>query len=171
VIKLLALDIDGVLTDGSIGFTSGGDEVKTFNAKDGLGLRLVQRAGIAVALITGRVSAIHQRRADELGITYLYQDIARKLPVLEQLCADLGIGLDAVAYMGDDLPDLPVLEALNAAGGLSACPSDAVYPVRQACRFISTAPGGRGAVRDLCDWLVANQPATASKTGTNLISG
>ena len=174
MIQLLALDIDGVLTDGSITFTSSGDEIKTFNAKDGLGLRRLQRAGVELAFITGRQSPILERRAEELGITHLYQDIAKKLPVLETLCAELNIPMSSVAYMGDDLPDIPILEALRKTNGLAVCPSDAVPEVLQVCNFVSTKPGGHGAVRELCDWIFQSLPTSlesAQKAAASVVSG
>jgi len=153
-IKLLAMDVDGVLTTGEIVYaTRGGDaveEIKVFNAKDGLGLSQVIHAGIETAIITGRQSAINVHRVQELGIHHLFQGVKQKLPVLEALLAERGWTLAQGAYIGDDLPDLPVLEAV----GLPCCPADAVAEVQAVCTLVTQQPGGRGAVRELTDLLL-----------------
>lgn len=150
-IKLLATDIDGVLTHGEIIYTAGGDELKIFNAKDGLGLWLARQQGILTAMITGRTSSINERRAEELGVHYLFQGIKDKLPVLQQILEENQWTLEQVAYMGDDLPDLPVLQAV----GLAACPADAISPVLAASHLVSQHEGGHGAMRELTDLLLA----------------
>lgn len=151
-IRLFAMDVDGVLTNGDIIYPLHGEEIKVFNVKDGHGLALLSHKGLNLAFITGRNSPITQRRADELGVQHVFQGVKTKLPVLQGLVADLGIGLDQVAYMGDDTPDLSILEAV----GLSTCPSDAVDAVRDVCHWVSDYPGGRGAVRELADLLMAH---------------
>jgi len=149
-LRLLALDVDGVLTDGRLYYGNDGEELKAFNIKDGLGLKLLQRAGVAVALITGRRSQIVERRAKELGIAHLVQGREDKRAALEELCAHLDLELAQCAYMGDDLPDLGALRA--AAIGLA--PADAVDAVAEAADWQSRYPGGGGCVREACEQLL-----------------
>lgn len=148
-IELLALDVDGVLTDGSITYTSAGEELKTFNIKDGYGIKKVAQVGIQTAIITARNSPMVERRAQELGIHHLIQGCSNKWEALEALLKELNIAPEKVAYMGDDVIDLQVLQHI----GLPACPADAVDEVQSACVFKSRLPGGKGAVRELCDYL------------------
>jgi len=146
-LRLLALDVDGVLTDGRITYGSGGEELKAFNIKDGLGIKLLQRAGIEVAIITGRRSTIVERRAAELGIDSVIQGREDKRIALEELCAGRGLALGACAYMGDDLPDLGAIEA----AGIGLSVADAAPRVRKAADWCSERRGGDGAVREACD--------------------
>ena len=146
-VKLLALDVDGVLTDGSISYTNAGQEIKTFNAKDGQGIVMLTKLDIKVAIITSRTSSIVQRRATDLGIQYVFQGAKDKLEKLEYLKSTLGLSYDEIAYMGDDIPDIPALNLV----GIKACPNDAVEEVKRICNFKSTKNGGRGAVRELAD--------------------
>ena len=146
-IKLLGLDVDGVLTDGSISYTDAGQEIKTFNCKDGQGIAMLTKLGINVVIITARTSTIVQRRANDLGIQYVYQGVKNKLEKLDELRTMLGINYDEIAYMGDDLPDIPILQQV----GIKACPNDAVDEVKKVCNFKSKYNGGRGAVRELAD--------------------
>ena len=146
-VRLLALDVDGVLTDGSISYTDDGKEIKTFNAKDGQGIAMLTKLGIKVAIITARTSPIVQKRANDLGIQYVFQGVTNKLEKLEYLKTMLGITNEEIAYMGDDLPDIPILNIV----GVKACPNDAVDEVKQICNFKSAKNGGRGAVRELTD--------------------
>jgi 3-deoxy-D-manno-octulosonate 8-phosphate phosphatase (KDO 8-P phosphatase) len=149
-LRLLALDVDGVLTDGRLYYGSDGEELKAFNIKDGLGLKLLQRAGVAVAIITGRRSPSVERRAAELGIEHVVQGREDKRVALEELCTALGLSLAQCAYMGDDLPDLGALRA--AAIGLA--PADAVEAVAAAADWQSRYPGGGGCVREACEQLL-----------------
>jgi len=149
-IRLLALDVDGVLTDGRIIYGNGGEELKAFNIKDGLGIKALQRSGVRVVLITGRSSAIVERRADELGIDPVLQGREDKLDALRELCASLGVDLNECAYMGDDLPDLAAIEA----AGLGLTVADGCRAVRRAADWSSSLPGGAGAVREACDALL-----------------
>jgi 3-deoxy-D-manno-octulosonate 8-phosphate phosphatase (KDO 8-P phosphatase) len=149
-IRLLALDVDGVLSDGRVIYASDGSELKAFNIKDGLGIKLLQRAGITVAIITGRRSAVVGRRATELGITELIEGREDKLAALRELCERLGLTLAECAYMGDDLPDLGAIRA----AGLGLTVADAVAEVRTAANWCSAASGGAGAVREACEWLL-----------------
>lgn len=146
-VKLLVLDVDGVLTDGSISYTDDGKEIKTFNAKDGQGIAMLTKLGIKVAIITARTSSIVQKRANDLGIQYVFQGAKNKLEKLEYLKTTLNLTNDEIAYMGDDLPDIPVLNVV----GIKACPNDAVDEVKRICNFKATKNGGRGAVRELTD--------------------
>lgn len=149
-IRLLALDVDGVLSDGRVIYASDGSELKAFNIKDGLGVKLLQRAGITVAIITGRRSEVVGRRAAELGITHLLEGRDDKLTALRELCQRLGISLEECAYMGDDLPDLSAIRA----AGLGLTVADAVAEVRAVADWCSAATGGAGAVREACEWLL-----------------
>lgn len=146
-IKVLALDVDGVLTDGSLTFSQNGEELKTFNAKDGQGIVCLNKAGFITVIITARKNGTVEHRAKNLGIKELHQGVKFKLPVLEQILEKYRLTFDNVAYMGDDLPDVCILEKV----GLSCCPNDAVQEVQKVCKFKSKYNGGRGAVREVCD--------------------
>ena len=146
-IKLLVFDIDGVMTDGSITYDENGVEYKTFNAKDGHGLAKMIKNGLMTAVITGRRNGTVDRRAVDLRFTEVYQGVKNKLPILEAIMQKYELDFSQVSYMGDDEPDIPILEKV----GISACPSDAVKKVRDICDFISEKGGGKGAVRELCD--------------------
>ncbi len=146
-IKLFAMDVDGVLTNGQIIYSEKAGETKVFNAKDGHGIAMLVKTGFPVAWITARTSSITERRANELGVPYLFQGAKTKLPVLESLLKQHGLSLSETAYMGDDLPDLPVLKAV----GLAICPSDAVKAVQSVCHYVTSHPGGSGAVREWID--------------------
>ncbi len=158
-IKLLALDVDGVLTRGDVIYTSSGEEIKIFNVKDGHGLSMLRASGFYIALITGRNSEITQRRADELGIQYVFQNIKRKLPIIQTLAEELSLTLSEILYMGDDTPDIPVLEVV----GLSVCPKDAVEEVKRVCHYTTQSAGGSGAVREMTDLLMSVQLSAAKQ--------
>lgn len=146
-IKLLVFDIDGVMTDGSITYDENGIEYKTFNAKDGHGIAKIVRSGLLTAIITGRKNGTVERRAMDLKFSEVYQGVKNKLPILEALLQKYELDFSQVSYMGDDEPDIPILQKV----GIAACPSDAVDKVRKVCNFISSKSGGHGAVRELCD--------------------
>jgi 3-deoxy-D-manno-octulosonate 8-phosphate phosphatase (KDO 8-P phosphatase) len=149
-LQLLALDVDGVLSDGRLYYTDQGEEFKSFNIRDGLGIKLLQRAGITVAIITGRTSAMVAKRAAELGIAHVIQGREDKLEALQVLCRNLQIDLSNVAYMGDDLPDRKAIMAV----GLGATVADAASDVAAIADWQSKLPGGQGAVRELAEtWL------------------
>ncbi|AEB09923.1 KdsC family phosphatase [Desulfobacca acetoxidans] len=150
LIKLLALDVDGVLTDGSIIYTDAGEEIKCFHVRDGHGIRLVQQAGIEVALITGRTSAAVAHRARNLHIAQVYQGIRDKVGVLTSLQATLGITPEETAVVGDDLVDL----ALMRQAGLAVAVADAANEVKERAHWVTSLPGGRGAVREVCETLL-----------------
>ena len=149
-VKLLLLDVDGVLTDGSIIYTPEGREIKAFSTRDGLGLRLAQKAGIQVGLITARSSEVVQRRAENLGISLVYQGAGRKLEIYQRILAEQGLRTEQTAYVGDDWLDLPIL--LRA--GLAVAVADGAPEVLEAAHYVTDHPGGRGAVREVCDLLV-----------------
>lgn len=160
-LKLLALDVDGVLTDGRIYYDSAGRELKAFNIRDGLGIKLLQRDGIDVAIITGRQSPMVTRRATELGISQVIQGREDKLSALESLCADNKVTLTECAYMGDDLPDLAAIRA----AGLGLTVSDAAQSVRDAADWVASLPGGAGAVREACEMILALRDSLQAITG------
>lgn len=152
-IKLVAFDVDGIMTDGRLYFTSLGDEIKAFNVKDGLGLNLLRKTGVEVAIITGRTSELVNRRARDLKIDKLIQGREDKKIALQELIQQEGLTLDQVAYMGDDLPDLGAIRL----AGLGVTVADALPIVRQHADFITSSNGGDGAVREFCDWLMQAQ--------------
>ena len=146
-VKLLILDVDGVLTDGSIAYTDEGMEIKSFNVKDGHGIKLLMRSGVRVALVTARESDAVAARAKDLGIEDLYQGEKEKLSAFERILIKRGISAQETAYVGDDLIDLPVLRR----AGFSVAVSDAVKEVREGVDYVTGLPGGRGAVREITD--------------------
>lgn len=149
-IKLLVMDVDGVMTDGKVTYSSDGNELKSFNIKDGVGIKRVQQAGIQTAIITGRVSPMVERRATELGINHLVQGREDKLTALRELLGTLQIELKNVAYMGDDLPDVDAIVSC----GLGACPANAARDVLSKADWIASRNGGEGCVRELCDHIL-----------------
>ena len=149
-ITLLVLDVDGVMSDGKVTYTSDGAELKSFNIKDGVGIKRIQKAGIQTAIITGRVSPMVERRATELGIHHLIQGREDKLKALTELLISLSIELKDVAYMGDDLPDIEAI----ANAGIGACPADAAAAVLKQADWISSLKGGEGCVREFCDHIL-----------------
>lgn len=152
-IRLLLLDVDGVMTDGGVYFSESGDEFKKFNIRDGYGIVKLQRAGIRVGIITGRVSQIVSRRAQELGISDVLQNLDDKGEAYEQLKARYALDDASIAYMGDDEFDLPVLEQV----GFSAVPADAVDLVRTRVDYVCRHRGGEGAVREVIDLLLRSR--------------
>lgn len=150
MIKLAAFDVDGVLTDGSITYDDNGIEYKTFNAKDGHGIVMLNKAGIITAIITARNSGTVERRAQDLKITELHQGVKNKIEKLEELLAKYNLSYDEVAYIGDDIPDICILDKVK----FSACPADAVDEVKKTVSWISSKNGGRGAVREFCDYIL-----------------
>ena len=149
-IRLLLLDVDGVLTDGSIIYNDDGSETKIFNAKDGLGLRLAMSAGIEVAIVTGRRSKALRHRCDNLGIRYLFDGVGDKAQMLAEIVAQTGIGPEQAAFVGDDLPDLPLMRRV----GLAIAVADAHDIIRDHAHWTTRTPGGRGAVREICEALL-----------------
>jgi len=152
-VRLMAFDVDGVLTDGRLWYAQDGEVCKSFHALDGHGLRLLREGGITVALVTGRESAIVSRRAGELGIGLVRQNARDKLRVLSDLADACGVELEQTGFMGDDLIDLPALQRV----GFAATVPDAPAYVAQAAHWTSTRAGGTGAARECCDLLLAAQ--------------
>ncbi|HJV36782.1 HAD-IIIA family hydrolase [Geomonas sp.] len=159
-IKLLILDVDGVLTDGRIIFDSNGVESKFFNVKDGHGIKMLQRSGIEVAIISGRESMVVTNRAMELGIHHVYQKSLDKLGPFRKVLDATGLHEDEVAYMGDDVIDIPVMRRV----GFAAAPADAIAEVLPFAHFVAKNNGGWGAVREVCDLLLKAQGSWDSAT-------
>ena len=152
-IRVLLLDIDGVMTDGKLYFSAQGDTLKTFNTQDGLGLKMLMASGIKVGIISGRTSDIVVRRAEDLGISLLYQGQIKKLTAFEDCQKQLNIPATQIAYMGDDINDLPVLNRV----GLRVAPSNARPEVKKIVHYVTKQSGGDGAVRELCELLLRSQ--------------
>ena len=150
-IRLLVLDVDGVLTDGRLHISATGEEVKIFHVRDGSGLVALQRAGVAVAIISGRASAAVTRRATELGIGHVRQGIGDKGAVLDALCLELGMAKHELACVGDDTPDIPMFDR----AGISVAVADAHPAALARADWVTQSRGGRGAVREICDLLLA----------------
>lgn len=152
-IKMLVLDIDGVLTDGRVVLGPDGTEYKNFYVRDGLGIKLMGRMGIATAWISGRTSEVNRIRAKELDIKDVYEGIFHKGPALEKVLQDNGLKPEEAAFMGDDLIDLPAMRM----AGLAFAPADAELAAKEAAHWVCQAKGGRGAVREACDLLLKSQ--------------
>jgi 3-deoxy-D-manno-octulosonate 8-phosphate phosphatase (KDO 8-P phosphatase) len=150
-IRLLVLDVDGVLTDGRLYFGPRGEALKAFHVRDGVGLRQLQRAGLQVAVISGRRSRMVAARCRELGVRHVLQGVGDKLAALKRLCARLKLTTEACACVGDDLPDVPLMRA----AALSFAVADAHHSARRAADVVTRLPGGSGAVREVCDHLLA----------------
>lgn len=155
-VRMVVSDVDGVLTDAGVYYTADGEALKRFSMRDGLGVELLRDAGIKTALLTREDSPIVAARARKLGIDLLWSGQRDKRQALPRLLQQLGIPLEAVAYIGDDVNDLQALTWLGEAG-LTACPADAVPQVAAAVHFVSRARGGHGAFRELCDLILDNQ--------------
>ena len=152
-IKLLFLDVDGVMTDGAITMNAKGEEIKTFDVKDGQGLKLLLWSGVEVVIISGRQSSALEHRAKSLGIQNLNQGVEDKRALCKQLIMEKGLRKEEVGSMGDDLPDLAMFEE----SGLCIAVADAVQEVRAAADLITRCKGGRGAVREVCEWILKCQ--------------
>ena len=149
-IKLVIFDVDGVLTDGSLFIGDDGQEYKAFHSKDGHGMRMLQDSGVDIAIITGRVSKVVEHRAKDLGIRHVYQGKRDKLPAYKELMQHVGLQDEEVAYVGDDVVDLPVMCRV----GLAICVQDAHPFVKQHAHWITEHNGGRGAGRDVCEMIM-----------------
>jgi YrbI family 3-deoxy-D-manno-octulosonate 8-phosphate phosphatase len=150
-LRLLAMDVDGVLTDGGIWYTERGDELKRFDVRDGQGLVLLREAGVVTALVTRRHSEIVERRARELGIVEVHQEATDKGAVVRGILARHGVPAAAACYVGDDVGDLPAMTLV----GVPVAPADAVVAVRRAAAYVTRARAGFGAIRELCDLILA----------------
>jgi 3-deoxy-D-manno-octulosonate 8-phosphate phosphatase (KDO 8-P phosphatase) len=152
-VRLLVLDVDGVLTDGSLWFGADGEVMKPFHVRDGLGIKQLLAAGIEVAIISGRRHAAVDARMRDLGVKRVMQGVEDKRAALTSLLADTGIAAAEAACLVDDVPDLPLLQGV----GLPAAVADAHPAALAAARHVTQRPGGRGAVREFCDWLLASR--------------
>jgi 3-deoxy-D-manno-octulosonate 8-phosphate phosphatase (KDO 8-P phosphatase) len=152
-VRLMAFDVDGVLTDGTLFVAAGGEEFKAFNILDGHGLRMLRDNGVQLAILSGRESQAVTRRAQELGIEQVVQGLAQKLPAFEALCARSGIKADECGFVGDDYPDLPVLLRCGFAATVPGAPE----AVRSRVHYVTRAAGGRGAVREICEFVLEAQ--------------
>lgn len=155
-IKLVAFDVDGVMTDGSLTYLPDGEQIKTFNAKDGQGIVMLNKAGFITAIITAKDSGAVRERAKTLGITRLFCGQKNKIKALNSLLEEFNLNPSQAAYMGDDYPDLCVIKE----AGLSSCPKDAIDEVKKAVTFVSSYDGGRGAVREFCDFILYSNGIT-----------
>ena len=149
-IQIVVFDVDGVMTDGRVTYTSDGQELKSFCIKDGVGIKRLHDSGVRTAIITGRISPMVERRAQELGISHVIQGREDKLSALNELLEAVDVSVDCVAYMGDDLPDLTAIKAAK----IGACPSDASSAVMDQADWIASVAGGQGCVREFCDFLL-----------------
>lgn len=149
-IQIILFDVDGIMTDGSLYFCENGSEIKTFNILDGQGIKLLQKAGLKTGIITGRKSTMVEKRASDLGIDYLFQGREDKIDVLDKLLGELELTYEQVAYMGDDLPDLPIIRRV----GLGITVANGHPIVAEHAYWQTEKSGGQGAVRELCDKLL-----------------
>jgi 3-deoxy-D-manno-octulosonate 8-phosphate phosphatase (KDO 8-P phosphatase) len=152
-VRLIAFDVDGVFTDGRFYLSDDGVESKAFHTQDGFGIRQLINAGISVAVISGRRSGAVEHRMRELGVPYIVQGCKDKVAALDKILAELGITPDECAYVGDDVPDLPLLRH----AGVSIAVANAVATVRMQCDYLTTASGGAGAVREACELLLSTK--------------
>ena len=152
-IKLLLLDVDGVLTDGRLYFSNQGDEFKTFSTLDGHGIKMLQKSGVKVGIITGRTSNLVAKRANDLGIKILVQGREDKWDALQEILVEHPLALEEIAFMGDDWPDLTVMSRV----GLALTPANSHFSVTERSHWQSQARGGEGAVREACDLLMKAQ--------------
>ncbi len=152
-VRLMIFDVDGILTDGSLHFGAEGEVIKTFNVLDGHGIKLLQQSGVATAIISARQSPIVLRRATDLGIQHVFQGIHDKRSAFQQLLAQTNIAADACGFIGDDVIDLPILSRV----GFAASVPNAHPEVRSRVHYVTQAGGGRGAARELCDFILRAQ--------------
>jgi len=150
-LRLVAFDVDGVFTDGRFYLSDDGSETKAFHTQDGYGVRQLLRIGVVVAIISGRHSPAVEKRMAELGVRHVVLGCKDKVAALRELALSLDIDLAACAYVGDDFPDLPLLETV----GLSIAVPNAIPAVQERCDYVTRKPGGFGAVREVCDLVVA----------------
>jgi 3-deoxy-D-manno-octulosonate 8-phosphate phosphatase (KDO 8-P phosphatase) len=163
-IKLLLMDCDGVLTDGRLWLTADGDEQKTFNTHDGLGLSLLHRAGLKSGIISGRNSKAVARRAGELGVEFVRQGDPDKIAAFEEVMKLAGVTEAEVAYVGDDLPDIPLMQRSE----LAVAVADAVAETRSVAHYVTRAKGGRGAVREVIEMILKSQGRWQELVGSYL---
>jgi len=149
-IKLLAMDVDGTLTDGKIYISGSGELFKAFNVKDGYAINMLKEKGVKTAIVTARNSNITYNRALELGIDYVRQNVKLKLQCISDLASELNIGLKAVAFIGDDVPDLECIKSC----GCSGCPADAADIIKENAKYVCKLNGGCGAVREFVEYVL-----------------
>ncbi len=152
-VRLVVFDVDGTLTDGGMYYGSDGELMKRFSVKDGMGITLLRQAGIQTAFVTAESSSIALRRAEKLQVDYVVLSVHDKLQEVRRIAQKAGVTLDAVAYMGDDVNDIPAIEAV----GVSACPADAVTAVKERVDYVTEAAAGYGAAREFCDLILVAQ--------------
>jgi 3-deoxy-D-manno-octulosonate 8-phosphate phosphatase (KDO 8-P phosphatase) len=158
-IRLIAFDVDGILTDGGLHYSDRGEETKVFDVRDGMGMKMLQSSGVELAIITSRTSGCVAARAANLGIDLLFQGVGEKLAVFETLLTKLGLDRTACAYMGDDWVDLPVMTRC----GLALSVPEAPAVVRERAHYVTRAGGGRGAVREACELIMRAQGTFESR--------
>jgi len=163
-VRMMAFDVDGVLTDGSLYLTDAGEEIKAYHTLDGQGLKMLREAGVELALITGRQSRTVALRAANLGIARVLQGVEDKLAAYERIRAELALAPDACGFMGDDLPDLAIL----ARAGFGATVPDAPEYVRTRAHYVTNARGGHGAVREVCDLILDAKGLLQTAIGRHL---
>ena len=152
-VKLVIFDVDGVLTDGSLFLGDDGQEYKAFHSKDGHGMVMLQQSGIAIAIITGRTSNVVEKRMQSLGIKHVFQGQKHKLPAYQEIKQQLALGDEEIAYVGDDVVDLPVMTRV----GLAVAVQDAHALTKEHAHWITPSNGGRGAAREVCEMLMKSQ--------------
>ncbi len=152
-LKLMAFDVDGILTNGQLMYTDAGAEIKSFDSRDGLGIKLLREAGVKLAIITARRSDLVGRRARELGVHFCFQGSEAKFAAFTQITEELHLDFGQCGYMGDDLVDLPVLIR----AGFAATVPEAVDAVKERSHYVTSRGGGRGAVREICDMILRAQ--------------
>ncbi|MEM8683015.1 MAG: HAD-IIIA family hydrolase [Pseudomonadota bacterium] len=153
--QLVGFDVDGVFTDGRFYLSDDGIETKAFSTQDGYGIRQLLKAGIHVAIISGRKSRAVERRMSELGVEHVYLGSTDKMAVFDELTETLGVGAEQSVYVGDDIPDLPLLTKV----GFSIAVANAVRAIREYCDYTTELPGGNGAVREVCELVLASRDA------------
>ncbi len=153
VVRLMIFDVDGVMTDGSLHYSDSGEEIKVFNSRDGHGIKMLKASGVKLAIITGRTSRALAQRANQFNVDYLYQGVEDKLAVFQEILAHAGLTPEDCGYMGDDVVDLPVMRRV----AFAVAVPDAPELVRQHAHYVTGLPGGRGAVREVCDLIMQVQ--------------
>lgn len=163
-IRLFATDVDGVLTDAGMYYAESGDEWKKFNTRDGMGIKLLQKAGIITAIVTQERTKLVARRGEKLAIPEVHQGVMDKLSLVREMAARYGISLDQVAYIGDDVNDLETLKAV----GFSATPADGMPPVAAVVDYVCSKKGGEGAVREIIDMILEARASGQRTRGKGL---
>jgi 3-deoxy-D-manno-octulosonate 8-phosphate phosphatase (KDO 8-P phosphatase) len=159
-VRIAIFDVDGVLSDGGLHYAEAGDAMKTFDVRDGMGMKLLQDSGVELAIITSRRAGSVRERAADLGIRHVQQGVADKYSAFEELLAGLGLTAEQSAFLGDDLVDLPVLRRC----GFAVTVADAPAVLKRHADYVTRATGGRGAARELCEVILHNQGALTAQT-------